>query len=138
MNETEREYDLTYEPTWRVMPYEDSIILDALKRTPILFSEEDSEEDIEKDEKSFSYTQASFLDKTYLVAKLMAKEDENFALKLALFQEQVSSSDYKSCVAQIAQLCNDPDCLSRNALICRIKDIIETTLGREESRVIGL
>ena len=134
MNETEREYDLTYEPTWRAMPYEYSIISDALKRTPILFSEED----IEKDEKSFSYTQQSFLDKTYLVAKLMAKENENFALKQALFQEQASSSDYRSCVAQIAQLCNDPDCLSRNALICRIKDIIETTLGRKESRVIGL
>ena len=134
MNETEREYDLTYEPTWRAMPYEDLVISNVLKRTQILFSEED----IEKDEKSFSHTQASFLDKTYLVAKLMAKENENFALTQALFQEQVSSSDYRSCVAQIAQLCNDPDCLSRNALICRIKDIIETTLGREKSRVIGL
>lgn len=134
MNETEREYDLTYEPTWRAMPYEYSIISDALKRTPILFSEED----IKKDEKSFSYTQASFLDKTYLVAELMVKENENFALKQALFQEQVSSCDYRSCVAQIAQLCNAPDYLSRNTLIFRIKDIIQTTLGREESRTIGL
>lgn len=130
----DQEIQNIYEPTWRVTPYEDSIISNVLKRTPILFSEED----IKKDEKSFSYTQASFLDKTYLVAKLMAKENENFALQQALFQEQVSSSDYRSCVAQIAQLCNDPDYLSRNALICRIKDIIETTLGREESRVIGL
>lgn len=134
MNETEKEYDLTYESTWRAMPYEYSIISDALKRTPILFSEED----IEKDEKSFSYTQQSFLDKTYLVAELMAKENENFALKQALFQEQVSSSDYRNCVAEIAQLCNDPNCLSRDALICSIKYIIETTLGREESRAIGL
>lgn len=134
MNEIEREYDLAYEPTWRAMPYEYSIISDALKRTPILFSEED----IKKDERSFSYTQQSFLDKTYLVAELMTKENENFALKQALFQEQVSSSDYRSCVRQIAQLCNDSDCLSRDALICSIKYIIETTLGRDESRMIGL
>lgn len=134
MNETEREYDLTYEPTWRAMPYEYSIISDALKRTPILFSEED----IKKDEKSFSYTQASFLDKTYLVAELMAKENENFALKQALFQEQVSSSDYRNCVTQIAQLCNYPNFLSHNNLIRDIKEIILTTLGRDESRMLGL
>lgn len=134
MNETEREYDLAYESTWKVMPYEYSIISDALKRTPILFSEED----IEKDEKSFSYTQQSFLDKTYLVAELMTKENENFALKQALFQEQISSCDYKSCVRQIAQLCNYPNCLSRNNLIRDIKEIILTSLGKHESRAIGL
>ena len=130
----DQEIQNIYEPTWRVTPYEYSIISDQLNGTPILFSEED----IKKDEKSFSYTQASFLDKTYLVAKLMAKENENFALQQALFQEQVSSSDYRNCVAEIAQLCNDPNCLSRDALICSIKYIIETTLGREESRAIGL